>query len=109
MSGGLPAFGLGGVFYLLLITWMVLLACGRNRLSARWAFIRKMSLMGIAMIAMIACEWIILRKSIEVAGKHIPSLAGATPTIFHSVIVLPIPPSPAFSNRRVDAHLTARQ
>ena len=55
MSAGLPGFGLGGVFYMLLIVWMVLRAFSQKgkaheTCSSRWLFIGKMVAMGIVMV-----------------------------------------------------------
>ena len=75
MSAGLPALGLGGVFYLLLIIWMTVRGCvGAKHDAVQWSFIGKMTLMGGLMVAALIGEWLAIRKAVELAGTHIPSI-----------------------------------
>jgi hypothetical protein len=90
MSAGLPALGLGGAFYLLLIIWMIIRGCveARHR-CVPWAFIGKMTLMGGIMVAAVLGEWLVIRKAIELAGAYIPSVtSSALPTPSFSLILL---------------------
>lgn len=92
MSAGLPALGLGGVFYLLLILWMVVRACFQTRHeSVRWDLVGKMSLMGVVMIAVIVCEWLLIREAVHLASAYIPSLQGAIPSVSFALFLYAIP------------------
>ena len=90
MSAGLPALGLGGVFYLLLIIWMIIRGCVEARHDCvRWAFIGRMTLMGSIMVAAVLGEWLVIRKAIELAGAYIPSVTSAAlPTPSFSLVLL---------------------
>ena len=77
MSAGLPALGLGGVFYLLLIMWMIIRGClGAKHDHVRWAFIGKMSMIGSIMVGALIGEWLAIRKAVELTGTYIPSITG---------------------------------
>jgi hypothetical protein len=83
MSAGLPGFGLGGVFYMLLIVWMVLRAFGRqgkadeNR-SSRWAFIGKMVAIGIVMVGVLLGQSVLIHAAFKTAVVYIPGMANST-------------------------------
>lgn len=92
MSAGLPALGLGGVFYLLLIFWMVVRACSQTQQEpVKWGLVGKMSLMGVVMIAVIVCEWLLIREAVHSASAYIPSLQGATPSVSFALFLFAIP------------------
>jgi hypothetical protein len=61
MSAGLPATGLGGALYLLLIVWMLLrqltrTANGISSESSRWPLIGKMVFVSLAMVLVVLGE-----------------------------------------------------
>jgi hypothetical protein len=79
MSAGLPAFGLGGMFYLLLIVWMVLRELARkctgdNSCPSRWAFIGKMLDIGIVMVVAGLGETLIIRGALDLGVAFMPAL-----------------------------------
>ena len=82
MSAGLPGFGLGGVFYILLIVWMVARAVGRqgkaeNR-SSRWAFIAKMVAIGIVMVGVLLGQSVLIHAAFKTAVVYFPEMANST-------------------------------
>ena len=81
MSAGLPGFGLGGVFYMLLIVWMVLRAFSQKgkaheTRSSRWLFIGKMVAMGIVMVGVFLGQSVLIHAAFKSAV--VPEMANST-------------------------------
>ena len=76
MSAGLPALGLGGMFYMLLIVWMVLREVVRKPTGdashpSRWPFIGKMVVIGLLMVLAAFAEALFIRGALDLdCGIH---------------------------------------
>ena len=84
MSAGLPAAGLGGALYLLLVVWMLLREFSRTTKDlgsghSRWPLIRKMIFVSLAMIVVIVAERLVMSNVLKLVVLHIPGLAKFTP------------------------------
>ena len=80
MSAGLPATGIGGALYLLLIVWMLLRELARPRNvsrsgPSRWPFIGKMVAISIVMVVVLLGERFLIHGVLKVAVTHMPGLA----------------------------------
>jgi hypothetical protein len=80
MSAGLPATGVGGALYLLLIFWMLfrqLVSNGRGDSSeaSQWPFTCKMVVMAIAMVAVTIGELMLIDSARTLAISNMPALA----------------------------------
>jgi hypothetical protein len=80
MSAGLPATGVGGALYLLLIVWMLLreltrTATGPSSDRPRWPFIGKMVFILLAMVVAVLGERLLVNGALESAALYIPGLA----------------------------------
>jgi len=67
MSAGLPATGIGGALYLLLIVWMVLRelarpANGNCSAPSRWPFIGKMAAISLVMVIVLLGERLLIQE-----------------------------------------------
>ena len=79
MSAGLPALGLGGMFYLLLIVWMVLRelvrkVTGDNLCPSRSPFVGKMLIIALLMVLAAFGENLVIRNALELGVAFVPSL-----------------------------------
>ena len=79
MSAGLPALGLGGMFYLLLIVWMVLRelvrkVTGDNVCPSRSPFVGKMLIIALLMVLAAFGENLVIRNALELGVAFVPSL-----------------------------------
>jgi hypothetical protein len=80
MSAGLPATGLGGALYLLLIVWMLVRELNRSRpvprsAPSRWPFIRKMLLILFVMVVVLVGERFLIHALLEATVSYVPGLA----------------------------------
>jgi hypothetical protein len=80
MSAGLPATGVGGALYLLLVIWMVLReltgpAKGNHSARSRWPFIGKMVAISLVMVVVVLGERLLIQGVLKVAVEHMPGLA----------------------------------
>jgi hypothetical protein len=80
MSAGLPATGLGGALYLLLIVWMLFrqvasTARGDSFNASQWRFIIKMVLIATTMVAVTIGEVMLFNGARTLAISNIPVLA----------------------------------
>src|SRR6476619_3314760 len=80
MSAGLPATGIGGALYLLLIVWMVLRelprpANGNCSAPSRWPFIGKMVAISLVMVIVLLGERLVIQDILKVAVAYMPGLA----------------------------------
>jgi len=80
MSAGLPASGIGGALYLILIIWMLLRGLtkpGRstNSASSQWPFIAKMIAMAIVMVAVVIGERMLIHGALELVVSYVPALS----------------------------------
>jgi hypothetical protein len=80
MSAGMPATGLAGALYLLLIIWMLLrqlvsTARGVSSEASQWLFISKMVVMAITMVAVAIGEMMLINGARTLAISNIPALA----------------------------------
>jgi len=95
MSAGLPAFGLGGMFYMLLIVWMVLRAVVGKPTGAasRWRFIGKMLVIGLLMVLAAFAEALFIRGALDLTVAFIPGSAKFvyTASISFALFMLAIP------------------
>jgi hypothetical protein len=83
MSAGLPAVGLGGALYLLLIIWMLLreltgITNGSSSECSRWPFIGKMVFVSLAMVLVILVERLVIKNALQLVVLYIPALAKFT-------------------------------
>ena len=79
MSAGLPALGLGGMFYMLLIVWMVVRALARkgdgdSSRPSRWPFIGKMAVIGLLMVLAAFAEALFIRGALDLGMAFIPGM-----------------------------------
>ena len=93
MSAGLPGVGLGGVFYLLLIMWMVLRAFGRQgradeARASRWAFICKMVTVAIIMVGVLLAQSVLIHAAFKTAVAYIPEMANLSAFPWGSFLLL---------------------
>ena len=94
MSAGLPGVGLGGVFYLLLIMWMVVLrAFGRQgradeTRASQWAFICKMAIMAIIMVSVLLAQSFLIHAAFKTAVAYIPEMANLSTFPWGSFLLL---------------------
>ena len=98
MSAGLPALGLGGMFYMLLIVWMVLRALTRRATNdashpSRWRFIGKMVVIGLLMVLAAFAEALFIRGVLDLTVAFIPGSAKFvyTTSISFALFMLTIP------------------
>ena len=98
MSAGLPALGLGGMFYMLLIVWMVLRelarkAAGDSSRPSRWPFIGKMVVIGLLMVLAAFAEALFIRGALDRTVAFIPGSAKFvyTTSISFALLMLTIP------------------
>jgi hypothetical protein len=80
MSAGMPATGLAGALYLLLIIWMLLrqlvsAARGVSSEASQWQFTSKMVVMAITMVAVAIGEMMLINDARTLAISNIPALA----------------------------------
>jgi hypothetical protein len=93
MSAGLPAAGLGGALYLLLVVWMLLREFSRTTKDlsperSQWPLIKKMVFVSLAMIVVIIVERLIISNVLKLVVLHIPGLAKFTMPPSTSFVVL---------------------
>ena len=79
MSAGLPATGIGGALYMLLIVWMVArevvrTAPGNSSKSLRWSFIGKMVFIFVGMLLALVGEWLLIQSALELVVLYLPRL-----------------------------------
>ena len=79
MSAGLPATGVGGALYLLLIVWMLLrefrlTATGANSDLSRWPFIGKMISISLVMVVVLLGERLLINGALSLAVLYMPGL-----------------------------------
>jgi hypothetical protein len=72
MSAGLPATGVGGALYLLLIVWMVLRELtrptnGNHSVPSRWPFIGTMVAISIVMVVVLLGERFLIHGALKLA------------------------------------------
>ena len=97
MSVGLPALGLGGMFYMLLIVWMVLRELARKAAGdsqpSRWPFIGKMVVIGLLMVLAAFAEALFIRGALDLTVAFIPGSAKFvyTTSISFALLMLTIP------------------
>jgi hypothetical protein len=80
MSAGMPATGLAGALYLLLIIWMLLrqlvsTARGDSAEASQWQFTGKMVVMAITMVAVAIGEMMLINGARTLAISNLPALA----------------------------------
>src|SRR5689334_13463399 len=82
MSAGLPAAGLGGALYLLLIVWMLVRELTRTanglRSDSRWPLIGKMVFVSVAMVLAIVGERLVISNMLKAVALYMPGLAKFT-------------------------------
>ena len=97
MSVGLPALGLGGMFYMLLIVWMVLRELARKAAGdsqpSRWPFIGEMVVIGLLMVLAAFAEALFIRGALDLTVAFIPGSAKFvyTTSISFALLILTIP------------------
>ena len=80
MSAGLPATGIGGALYLLLIVWMLVRELNRSgsvprSAPSRWPFIGKMLLILFVMVMVLVSERFLIHALLEETVSYVPGLA----------------------------------
>ena len=93
MSAGMPATGLAGALYLLLIIWMLLrqlvsTARGDSSEASQWQFTSKMVVMAITMVAVAIGEMMLINDARTMAISNMPALANLLKPPSHSVMVV---------------------
>jgi len=98
MSAGLPALGLGGMFYMLLIVWMVLCEVVRKPTGdashpSRWPFIGKMVVIGLLMVVAAFAEALLIRGALDLGVAFVPGLGKFvhTTSVSFALFMLAIP------------------
>jgi hypothetical protein len=93
MSAGLPATGIGGALYLLLIIWMLSrqlasTARGDSSEASKWPFIMKMVVIAITMATVAIGEIILINGARTLAISNMPALANFLTPPSNSFIVV---------------------
>jgi len=93
MSAGMPATGLAGALYLLLIIWMLLrqlvsTARGDSSEASQWQFTSKMVVMAITMVAVAIGEMMLINDARSMAISSMPAVANLLKPPSHSVMVV---------------------
>jgi hypothetical protein len=94
MSAGLPATGLGGALYLVLIIWMLSrqlasTARGNRSEASQWPFTGKMVVVAMTMVAVAIGETMLIYGARKLAISNMPALANVlTPRPTSFIVVM---------------------
>jgi hypothetical protein len=77
---GLPGTGLGGVFYILLILWMIVRKSVRPRIYAKWRRLVPLGSMAIAIVLVLWAEMWAIGKVVGRLPSFADILSPGTPT-----------------------------
>ena len=93
MSAGMPATGVAGALYLLLIIWMLLrqlvsTARGDSSEASQWQFTSKMVVMAITMVAVAIGEMMLINDARTMAISNMPAVANLLKPPSNSLMVV---------------------
>jgi hypothetical protein len=93
---GLPGTGLGGIFYILVVGWMLLrelfLLLRNMSSAARWRKVAPLTFLAVAIVGALWCEGLVLREVIgltPVSSTFLPSHIRALDSLVPALAIAP--------------------